>query len=386
MSDNPLIEQIDNNPPKPQPQINSDITLSDEQKLIVLKRWELDSQNPPPISELVHLAWPELPDEQLDGRLKWGKAIKQFLVNRNIQPLTNKELLQKNRTFELTDEQKDYITNNCSNMKPIEMAKALFNNQNISPASNEVKLVIAFIRGIDAKILFENDIPESDYRPPKTTDQVLKRIKKYVSETEKWDRESLTTTQRKCCDMVIHYLHDHRFKRQIDSYEKSEDKLTFESEFVKYVYNKSDLVQEEISQYVSLCSFVVMEFSITSYLETLKSQLNEERNSETGKISSNLVDAIESARADLDACSKRQSALYNSLIEKRSEKVKGRLKDGANILNVIELWKNEESRKKMITIANLQKEKVRDEINRLESMEDIITVIAGLDKSEVLNG
>lgn len=378
--DNPLLdaaEQISDNLPEP--------VLSDEQKALVLKRWTDKSLEPPSIPELIATAWPQLPNDKLDGRLKWGKVVRQYLSTQNIQALSAKELTKQSGNLELTQEQKDYIANNCATMSPLEMARVLFSNSMLSPSSNEAKIVTAAAKEIDPRILFANETPEFDYKAPNTILQALAKIRKYVSETEKWNKDALTSTQKKNCEMLIHYLHDHRFKRQMDSYESPEDKLTFESEFVKYTHNKSDLTQEEISQYISLCTFIVNEFNITSFLEMLKSQLKQERD-DTGKITHTLVEAIESARGDLDACSKRQSALYNSLTEKRSEKVKGKLKDTASILNVIELWKQEESRKKMILIAKGQEEKLNDEINRLESMSDMICLIAGISREEVLHG
>lgn len=379
MENNPLIDEISKAPEIVLPDHN----LTDAQKLLILKKWNENESNPPSIAELIKVAWPELPSKYLDGRLLWGKSVKKLLIEKDIRVLT---IADDKSKMELTKEQKEYIRNNCSTSKPFDMAKVIFGNKMLSPASIEMRLVAQFIKTLDPQVvLVDKDIPDFDYRPPKTIVQVLSRIRKYVSETEKWEMEKLTSQQVKCCEMLIHYLHDLRFKRQIDSYQKQEDKNTFESEFVKYVYNKPDLAQEEISQYIALCSFIVSEFNINAYLEMLKTQMQDEYDA-GGRVSGNLVDAIESARADLDACSKRQSALYNSLIEKRSEKVKGRMKDTASILNVIELWKNEESRKKMLLIANNQRSKLEDEINRLESMEDIICIIAGISKNEVLNG
>jgi hypothetical protein len=46
---------------------------------------------------------------------------------------------------------------------------------------------------------------------------------------------------------------------------------------------------------------------------------------------------------------------------------------------------SEETRNKMIKIANVKKEKLSIENDRLESLDDIIGTIFGLDKSEILN-
>ena len=50
------------------------------------------------------------------------------------------------------------------------------------------------------------------------------------------------------------------------------------------------------------------------------------------------------------------------------------------------MWREEESRNKMIKIAELRKQNLSSEIERLSSMEDIKSRILGISEEEVLNG
>jgi hypothetical protein len=52
----------------------------------------------------------------------------------------------------------------------------------------------------------------------------------------------------------------------------------------------------------------------------------------------------------------------------------------------VELWKDEESRHKMVKIAELRKKNVSNEIERLTSMEEIKSRIMGISEEEILNG
>lgn len=49
------------------------------------------------------------------------------------------------------------------------------------------------------------------------------------------------------------------------------------------------------------------------------------------------------------------------------------------------MWKSEESRQKMIKLADLRKEAVAEEIVNLSSMDEIKARIMGISKDEVLN-
>ena len=62
------------------------------------------------------------------------------------------------------------------------------------------------------------------------------------------------------------------------------------------------------------------------------------------------------------------------------------MQESASILNLVELWKEEESRNKMIKIAEIRKKNISAEIDRLSSMEEIKSRIMGISEEEVLNG
>ncbi len=239
-----------------------DIELTDDQKLAILKKWQ-DSPIPPNISELIVLTWPDSNETEKKGSSVKGRIVKEFLTSKNLKAVTTEYAPKKE--IELLPEQLEYITNNCQSMKPFEMAKELFKNPRLSPASLECKAVTSFIKTLDPKTIFGEEIPEPDYKPPRRLEPVLARIKKYVSSTDDWDLKKLTPTQKKCCACLIHYLHDLRFKRQIDSYEKMEDKISFEAEFIKYTYNKTDLEQT----YEPLYTFLENEFPHVLHVSAL---------------------------------------------------------------------------------------------------------------------
>ena len=54
--------------------------------------------------------------------------------------------------IKLTEEQQEFITNNVSTMKALEMAKYLFDNPNLTTLSQECRTVNEFIKNLDSKI------------------------------------------------------------------------------------------------------------------------------------------------------------------------------------------------------------------------------------------
>ena len=176
-----------------QDKAEKDIVLSVAQKTLISNRWKNDSKAPPSIPELLDIAFPR---QNLDGRSKEATAIKEFLVNSGIN---SEPLYKAKRNFELSIEHKEYLKNNYSTMRPIEMARSLFGN-NISPGSSEVKEISSFLRTLDKKPMYGEEI-ESNYSPPRSLDRLVSRLKKYVDEVKDWDNKNLTPTQRKQSEM-----------------------------------------------------------------------------------------------------------------------------------------------------------------------------------------
>ena len=50
------------------------------------------------------------------------------------------------------------------------------------------------------------------------------------------------------------------------------------------------------------------------------------------------------------------------------------------------MWKAEESRLKLIQLAELRKKAVKDEIQKLSSMDEVKARVMGISEDEVLNG
>jgi hypothetical protein len=364
--------------------------LSPEQQEKVWKSWTED-QPPPSIPTLINKAWPELVNH--DPRSTEGKVIKTFLIEKGAAPPTSG--YKKKGDLILSPEQIEYINNNYITMKSVEMAQELFNNKNLSPVSQEARTIFNYVKtlkGEKTESKFENIvvpaivddiIPEKDYSPPTTIDRVCSKINKYVKSAE-IDFRNLKASERKNCSSLISYLHNFRFIHQINSYFTESDRSLFESAFVEYTWDKYDLSSEDLDQYIILCNEKIMASNILKNINQLQRE-QQRIIDEEGKMSMTHVEALKSARTEYNDCVKRQQNLYKALTQQRSERLDNKLKDTSSILNLVELWKAEETRNKMIKIANVKKEKLSIEIDRLESLDDIIGTIFGLDKSEILN-
>ena len=362
-----------------------EIILTEAQQLLLLKEWNDRPSNPPSLNELAKIAFPEV--ENADGRSKEGRAVKAFLATRQLKARGAQEYQHKEK-IELTDEQKEYAANNAPTMKAYEMARVLFENLDLTHLSQESKCIYEYVKTLDVKITTFDDDQNSangDYRPPKTEDRIVSRVNKYV--LDGIIRDKITSKQKRDISSLIGYLHTYRFIHQINSYENQTNRELFESSFVRYTYDKNDLTQEEVDQYIIMSAEVVIASSIQKRVERLTSLLDSTADDSEGKrISMSLVEAINTAQTEYHQSVMRQQKLLGDLKEKRSDRLKNQIKENASILNLVQLWKDESSRIKLIKLAELRKQSVKNEVERLSSLDEIKCRIMGISEDEITDG
>ena len=361
----------------------TEITLTQEQQDQIILTWNDNKENPPSLHDLTKKVFSDIPD--LDGRSVYGKAIKKFLASRDLKIKTKSEYTPKARV-EFSQDQKDYITNNASTMSAVELARDLFNDYNLNNLSIEARSIQEYLSTLPSQVKnVQTDIEEDqeDYKPPKNLERALVRVNKYV--LNGLDKDKLTGRQKKELNSVISYAHTYRFLHQIGTYTTQVDRDLFESSFIRYTYDKADLTQEEVDQYIVLATEVVISSSIQATIQVLQNQIDQEVNSGQ-KIPMVLVDAITSARTEYNQCVSRQQKLLNDLKVKRSDRISKQVQENASILNLVMLWKDEDTRREMIKMADMRREVLKDEIGRLTSMDDVKARIFGITEEEVLNG
>ena len=356
--------------------------LNEDQQALIINTWNEKKENPPSLQELTQLVFPEIPN--IDGRSLYGKAVKKFLASRDLKVKTKSEYTPKDRT-EFTQEQKDFITNNAATMTAVDLARSLFNNYTLSNLSIESRSVEEYLNTLPKQVraVQTEEEQQGDYKPPKNQERAMVRVNKYV--LDGIDKDKITAKQKKELNSLISYLHTYRFLHQIGTYVDSVDRDLFESSFIRYAYDKSDLTQEEVDQYIILATEVVISSNIQQTIQTLQEQINMEMDSGQ-KIPMVLVEAVTSARTEYNQCVGRQQKLLNDLKVKRSERMQKQVKENASILNLVLMWKDEETRNEMLKMADMRREVLKGEIGRLSSMDDVKARIFGLTEEEVLDG
>jgi hypothetical protein len=376
------LESIKDNILPDVPEVKEKIELTEEQKNIILDAWNKAPQNDPPAFKyLVELVW----DKDVDSRSVKGRVVREFLATRKLRARAAQDYIPKNK-IELSPEQQEYISNNCGTMKPVEIARALFKNDKLTPLHQESIEVIKHIKSLDKKLVYSDidKLSNSEYKPPKTLQHALARINRFLHHG--LNETKLTPKNKRDIHSLIGYLHSYRFLSQINAYEDNDDKYLFESEFIRCCYDKNDLEESEVDQYIIYASEVVIGRVLTKRIATLEAEQDRQLEESNGRINMALVDTVKALRDEYNKCVKRQNDLLKTLKGERQERINSQIKDTASILNLVNLWKDEESRKALLALAEKEKDLLKEGIEKIKSMEETKAYILGLSDNEMMYG
>tara|TARA_R110000751_G_scaffold171517_4_gene277975 strand:- start:7074 stop:8177 length:1104 start_codon:yes stop_codon:yes gene_type:complete len=363
-----------------------DLVLSPEQKFALVSIKDRFLAGEKVDVSLMHLIQNVAGFEGRDGRSKEGRAVKAFLSEIDLSGVPSNKY-QKVYKPELLGEHKEFIRNNRGTMKYVEMSRILFSNEKLASLSAETRMITEYCKSLEGES-FETSEEEGsyEYKSPKHRDRVLSRINRFILDSG-IDKDKVTPRQKKDIDMLMGYLHTFRFGHQMTNYNNGTERELFESSFVRYTYNKPDLTQEEVDQYIVLSGEVVIASNIQRRVGRLQNLLDETAlDNEGRRISMSLVEAISTAQNEYNSCVNRQHKLLSDLKQKRSDRLSKQVNDNASILNLVETWKDDESRKELIKMAELRKKTIKDEIIKLSTMDDVKARIFGISTEEALNG
>ncbi len=360
---------------------NKPTELTEAQKQLIISEWDKRSDSPPSILELIVLVFPYVKSEEVDARSREGRLIKQFLIDKDLKPTDP----YANKICILTEEQREYIRNHCSFVKPLKMAQDLFNDPKLTPLSKEFIVVAGFVKQFEVETGVRNtsteEVKDEEFRPPITIIQAAARVNKYKKNAIDMDIVAKNTKLQECLRTMIGFCHTPRFILLMNNFVDKTEKILFESSFIRYVWDKPDLTEEEIDSYLNLCCDGVSYNRILEEIGNLKQMRDNSLDDSDGKkLSLSIVEMISGLNKELDDNHKRQAKAFEILQGKRTDRVDSKIKQNQSFLQLVENWKDETERKRLIKFAEEKKNITKEELERLDTLDNYLAELFGINK------
>lgn len=370
------------NPEENKDNKKKEVVLTPEQQARILEMLASDLDHPPKVKDIIKD--PGVFNKEIDAREMEGLAVRKFIAEKGLKFHPAKEHIPA-KEIVLTEEQKEYIINNIKNEKPLQMARTLFNNRELSNLASETVAIRDYIKSLPAQVresqLEKDEYSETEYKPPKTDDQCIARINRYVNNAN-YIKEKLTEKQKRDIRNLIGYLHSTRYIAQIETYPLSIDRELFESSFIRCTYNR-DLEEQEVDQYIMYATEVVSGKQIAKRIEQFEKQ-QDETLEETGKANMSMVEAVKVLRTDLHQCITRQRQLLKALEGERQKRMELIKEDNTSILDLLSYWKDYARRQHLLKLAQIRESQLKEEIERLKTLDEVKLEIFGITQNEIL--
>lgn len=332
------------------------------------------------VSNLNELTQKCFRDDDLDGRTKEGRAVRKYLLENNIDYKTTRRKPQDK--IELNDSQKDFIIQQAQEgLSSLEIAKLIFPQKQVKPLSNEQRTVLAHINEINPDFVPSQDSAAvSDYVPPKSPSRVLKKINDATGLG--LDESKLNRQKQICVEKLQINLSNSRFLKIINNYLNRSDRELFEQEFIRLSWDKPDLTADELNLYLNVCKEVINLEVVSAHLNKLNDMFDVA--DDQTEMTVRLAEIIKAKSQEYHQCETRIENLTKKLQGDRAERMKKNQKDSASFLAIVQMFQEEEERKNMVRMAEMQKKLIKEEAERMEGMAEWKARILGISKDDAI--
>jgi hypothetical protein len=350
--------------------------LSEEQKSFIDKNYIQ-------IPDVDKLTKTIFKDEALDGRNKEGKAVAAYMLDRGYGYKTR--IHKKAKKIDLTEDQESLIVEYSKDkLSSLQIAQLVFQNRDVKNLSAEQRCVADFLKTNSSDFIRfapEKENERYSYCPPKSEIKVIKKINQFAQAELEEDFQNLKRENRENVLNLKKNLCSPRFVQLMDTY-KCNDRELFEAEYIRATWNKPDLTSDEVNLYINVCVDYINLKTIQSNMEKLNRMFDDCE--DQTEMSVKLAEILKAKSSEYHQCEQRQESLIKKLNGDRSVRMKNKQDKFASVLTLVQSFQEEEERKRMLAIANMQKRLVDNEADKLEDMDGWKARILGLRREDVL--
>ena len=319
-------------------------------------------------------------DQSLDGRSKQGRLVRKFLIDNGYSFNTTRK--EKSESIELTAAQKEFaLLQTQAGTSSFRIAELIFQDREVKKLGLEQRAVLDYVRSVNPDLVGNTESALlTEYIPPKAFSRVLKKVNDATGLS--LDEMKLSRQYKVCIDKLAINLSNSRFVTIMNNYLSQKDRVLFEEEFIRLTWDKPDLSSDELNLYMNVCKEIINLEVVGKHLNKLNEQFDEINDQQDMTV--RLAEIIKAKSSEYHQCEGRIENLTKKLQGDRAERMKNKYKENASIISLVQIFQDEEERKNMVKIAEMQKQTISEEANRLESMGEWKCRILGVAKEDVI--
>jgi len=382
-------------------QMASHYQLSEEEKQRSLDLFKKHDGN---LIKVIRELW-NSPNEK--GTTSRGRAIREFWIERGLKyrtkvkerkltasPLPSQPIIKTTAHSDYTEksdakpflslEEQDFIKRHYTpDLTKKEVAKIIWPEESKRRKffeSQKFVLMSEFINNEFDQINLRDEVVSEKYSAPRALTTLIRKINKIVM--KEFDAEKLSMQDKKCLEKLLTYLSAPRFIQVINSYITKEARDLFESEYIRSSWDKPDLTSDELNLYINVC----MDYVNLREIEIQKQKLNQMFDETEGQndLTMRLTEMLKTKAEEYNQCTNRIDKMLAKLNGERSKRIQNQHQRNASIISLVQLFQDEQERKLMIQMADMQKKVVYEEADKMEKMSEWKARVLGISKNDAI--
>ena len=347
------------------------INLTEDQKNNILEIFQEDAN-------ILNITKIIFEDDSLDGRSKEGRAVTKFLAENGLKAKTTKR--EKAEDVSLNQNQIEKIKElKQDKLNTSEIADIIFQTK-ITRLSKEWRAVNEIVNEEREQEKDRAEDSVGNYIAPQAASRIIKKIND--STGVGLEESRMSRNQKHCCDKLRVNLNNSRFVAIVNNYTSFRDKELFEQEFIRLTWDKPDLTADELNLYMNVAKEIINLELITGHLQKLNDMF--ESADDQDEMTVRLAEIIKAKSSEYHQCESRIENLTKKLQGDRGARLANKQKENASFLSIVQLFQEEEERKNMIRIAEMQKQIIKEEAQKLEGMSAWKARVLGIGIEDVL--
>jgi len=306
----------------------------------------------------------------------------------------------------LTEEDKKFIIDNYSKMSVYQLAIRL----NIKTENRKCPIILDFIKNSGLQITPNSQPVSADVKAtPLSPEEIVKSIieeknidvdnpdaeidyqqvsieefANVLKELHIFVRTPISEKEKKDITFLINQMQSRRYLYNYKSYKKREYKDLFREEFVRALYGKGDMPQDEVNDYIDVCNEIVFQYDIKCKIREIEKMKDSPGNSVAQIVA---FDSLILNLNDQNTNStKRAGEIKKTLGVNREQRLKDSRPQGLTVLALIEAFQDNEKRAALMKLQENKDKEIRDTMQVLDEMDATKALILGVGIDEILQG
>ncbi len=307
----------------------------------------------------------------------------------------------------LTQEDKKYIVEKYNEMSAYQMAVRLgiktegrtcpivakfIKDSNLqpttggaAPAASDVKKEEPKSEDIVQAIIEEQNIADAPVGNDKAFETVtLDEFATVLRGYNIFVRTPMSEKEKKDIQFLLNQMEAKRFILTYRTLRKAEHKQLFKEEFIRALYGKGDMPQEEVNDFIDVCMETVLQYDIGAKIREIEIEASKEGITPARKTA--LDTLVISYHEQRTASTKRAGEIKKTLGANREQRLKDSRPTGLTVMALIEGFQDAEKRASFIKLQQAKDKELTDTMVALDAMEETKALILGISAEELIQG